>query len=55
MLAPQSIIDYVVIHELCHLKHMNHSKEFWALVAMYCPDWKDKRSWLKEHSRGLDI
>ena len=55
MLAPQSIIDYVVIHELCHLKHMNHSKEFWALVAKYCPDWKDKRSWLKEHSRALDV
>ena len=55
MLAPQSVIDYVVVHELCHLTHMNHSKEFWALVTKYCPNWKEKRLWLKEHSRALDV
>ena len=55
MLAPQSVIDYVVVHELCHLTHMNHSKEFWALVTRYCPNWKEKRLWLKEHSRALDV
>ena len=55
MFAPQSVIDYVVVHELCHLTHMNHSKEFWALVTKYCPNWKEKRLWLKEHSRALDV
>lgn len=40
-------IDYVVIHELCHLKHMNHSKEFWSLVESYCPNWKDLRANLR--------
>ncbi|MGN1114758.1 MAG: M48 family metallopeptidase [Oscillospiraceae bacterium] len=36
-------LEYVVIHELCHLKYMNHSKEFWNLVTKYCPDWKKIR------------
>ncbi len=33
-------IMYVCIHELCHLEHMDHSKDFWAMVEKYCPDWK---------------
>ncbi len=41
---PIECIDYVIIHELCHLKHMNHSKSFWELVEKYCPDWKKIRS-----------
>lgn len=49
MQAPVPIIDYVVIHELCHLVEMNHSPRFWALVASACPDWKQKRAWLKQH------
>lgn len=49
MQAPIPIIDYVIIHELCHLREMNHSPRFWALVAAACPDWKVKRAWLKEH------
>ncbi len=47
MLCPPDVIDYVVIHELCHRRHMNHSKAFWALVEKHCPEWKAKREWLK--------
>lgn len=42
------VIDYVIIHELCHLKYMNHSKSFWELVASFIPDYKEKRKILKE-------
>lgn len=40
-------IDYVITHELCHLKHMDHSKEFWQAVERFCPDWKRIRSSLR--------
>ncbi|MBV8658622.1 MAG: M48 family metallopeptidase [Burkholderiales bacterium] len=49
MQAPLPVIDYVIIHELCHLVELNHSARFWALVAAVCPDWKVKRDWLKQH------
>lgn len=46
---PPEILDYVVVHELAHLRHMDHSREFWALVETYLPDYKECRKWLKEH------
>jgi predicted metal-dependent hydrolase len=49
--APQPVIDYVVIHELAHLKEMNHSRRFWRLVAQVCPDHEDARSHLDERGR----
>ena len=55
LLAPLDIIDYVLVHELCHLKHMNHSKEYWALVGTIFPDYKEKRNYLKENSLKLNI
>jgi predicted metal-dependent hydrolase len=51
--APLEVIDYVVIHELAHIRHMNHSSEFWALVAEYQPQWKTSRRWLKEHEFAI--
>ena len=51
--APPEILDYVVIHELCHLREMNHSKKFWSLVGEACPDYKARKKWLKDHSREL--
>lgn len=53
MLAPPAVLDYVVVHELCHLTHMDHSPAFWALVESVCPDYRIHRKWLKEHGREL--
>ncbi len=55
ILAPPEILDYVVVHELCHLKEMNHSKAFWKLVETQVPDHKKKRKWLKENHCLLTI
>lgn len=53
MLAPPAILDYVVVHELCHFEHMNHSREFWQAVENILPDYKQRRDWLKEHGAEL--
>lgn len=53
--APKEVIEYVVVHELAHTKHKNHSKEFWTEVATYVPDWKAKRNWLKLHGGLMEI
>lgn len=53
--APQDVIEYVVIHELSHVKHKNHSKEFWKEVEKYASDWKEKRKWLKMHGALMDV
>lgn len=52
--APLEILDYVVVHELCHRKEMNHSRAFWALVEKVLPDYKERRKWLKEHGKELE-
>lgn len=53
VMAPSEVVDYLVIHELSHLKEMNHSRNFWALVESYCPGRKKYQTWLKEHGPGL--
>ena len=45
------IVDYVVVHELCHRLHMDHSREFWKEVGRVLPDYKERRKWLKENGR----
>ena len=55
MLAPPAILDYVVVHELCHLTHMNHSRDFWQAVECVLPDYKERRQWLKEHGEELQL
>ncbi|MFP4514762.1 MAG: M48 family metallopeptidase [Parcubacteria group bacterium] len=47
ILLPEYLQDYIIIHELCHLKELNHSKRFWDLVASICPDYKKHRQELK--------
>jgi predicted metal-dependent hydrolase len=54
-MAPLWVLDYVVVHELSHFKHMNHSKEFWDTVAMYLPDYKKAVQWLKENGGSLSL
>lgn len=49
LFAPSDVIDYVIIHELAHLKEMNHSAKFWNIVANVMPDYKSKERWLKEN------
>lgn len=49
MLAPTDVLDYVVVHELCHRKEMNHSPKFWAEVRKVMPDYEKQKLWLKEH------
>ena len=49
MLAPYSIIDYMITHEICHLIHMDHSKRYWNLVESICPSYAHYIDWLKEH------
>ena len=53
--APKEVIDYVIVHELCHIKEKNHSAKFWALVGKYCPDYKEKRAWLRSRGYLLHI
>ena len=53
MLAPPRVLDYVVVHELCHLTHMNHSTDFWNMVASILPDYKEYRKWLKDNGHTL--
>lgn len=53
MLAPEEVLDYVIVHELCHRRHMDHSPAFWAEVARWCPDYRAGRRWLRENGSVL--
>jgi predicted metal-dependent hydrolase len=55
VMAPLEIIDYVVVHELAHLVIMNHSRQFWELVARYVPEVQKKRKWLRENEIRLKL
>ena len=53
MLCPEEVRDYVVVHELCHRKELNHSPHFWNEVARVMPDYGVRRKWLKENGEAL--
>ena len=53
MMTPLFVIDYVIIHELCHLEFLNHSKSFWQLVEKHSPDYQKAKQWLSHHQSQL--
>ncbi len=53
MLAPPEVLDSVVVHELCHRKHMNHSRDFYAEIARVMPDYHARHAWLKQNGTAL--
>ena len=53
--GPAGPLDYVVVHELCHLTHMNHSKDFWNMVEHIMPDYRIYKQWLREHGQELTL
>ncbi|AKG54250.1 zinc metalloprotease [Dehalogenimonas sp. WBC-2] len=55
VMAPQEVIDYLVVHELAHLKHRGHSREFWDFVKRFCPEFRQRQLWLKNNSYRLEI
>ena len=53
MLCPEEVMDYVIVHELCHRKELNHSARFKAEVARILPDWQKQARWLKNEGQGI--
>ena len=53
LLAPERVLDYVVWHEVCHLKFADHSERFWALLEQRCPGWREPAAWLRENGSAL--
>ena len=52
-LAPAEVLDYVVVHEVCHLQEANHGPRFWALVERLRPGYREPRDWLRDHGHAL--
>ena len=55
MMAPQTIIDYIVVHELCHFHHLDHTEAFWNEVDKVVPDYRERKEWLRVHGAALDV
>ncbi len=55
MMAPAKIIDYIVVHELCHMRHLNHSAAFWNEVDKLMPDFYERKDWLRRNGAAMDL
>ncbi len=55
MMAPPKIIDYIIVHELCHIHHRNHTDAFWNEVDKVMPDYRERKSWLKNNGANMDL
>ncbi|MBL8236503.1 MAG: M48 family metallopeptidase [Bryobacterales bacterium] len=55
MMAPPTIIDYIVVHELCHFLHLDHTDAFWNEVDKIIPDYRDRKEWLRKNGAAMDV
>lgn len=55
MMAPPTIIDYIVVHELCHFHHLNHTEAFWNEVDKVMPSYRERKGWLKQNGAAMDL
>lgn len=55
MMAPQTVIDYIVVHELCHFHHADHTDAFWNEVDKVMPQYRERKEWLRKNGAGLDV
>lgn len=55
MMAPRKIVDYIIVHELCHLRHRDHTDAFWNEVDKILPDYRERKEWLRKQGAGMDI
>lgn len=54
-MGPSDVLAYIVVHEMCHLIHFNHSRDFWNLLESIMPDYRDKKEWLKINGIRMDL
>ena len=54
-MAPQTIIDYIVVHELCHFRRSDHDEAFWNEVDKVLPSYRERKEWLRRQGAGLDL
>jgi predicted metal-dependent hydrolase len=55
LMAPLTVIDYIIVHELCHLHHRDHSDAFWNEVDKVLPDYRERKDWLRVRGAELDL
>lgn len=55
MMAPQTVVDYIVVHELCHFHQRDHTDRFWNEVDKVMPNYRDRKEWLRKNGAGLDV
>ena len=55
MMAPPKVIDYIVVHELCHIHHLDHSDAFWNEVDKVMPDFHERKEWLRKNGASMDL
>ena len=54
-MAKANALDYIIVHEMCHMYRKNHSREFWERVATVMPDYEIKKGWLKNYGGRMDL
>jgi predicted metal-dependent hydrolase len=55
MMAPLTIIDYIIVHELCHFHHLNHTEAFWNEVDKVMPSYRERKDWLKKNGAAMEV